>query len=98
MQHYATILCALALMVSLNLSLLIWLLSQLNFAIENDSHLSSKASNDHLHLIGSVKINGQLAVQNLASPKVCIDLFSDISQPPLYLSFLVLPFFCAGFI
>nr|XP_027194994.1 zeta-sarcoglycan-like [Dermatophagoides pteronyssinus] len=69
MQHYATILCALALMVSLNLSLLIWLLSQLNFAIENDSHLSSKASNDHLHLIGSVKINGQLAVQNLASPK-----------------------------
>ncbi|XP_046918873.1 uncharacterized protein LOC124499062 [Dermatophagoides farinae] len=59
MQQYSTILFALTLMVTLNLSLLVWLLSQLNFELDNDSYLP---------LIGSVRVDGQLSVQRLASP------------------------------
>ncbi|OTF74751.1 hypothetical protein BLA29_011633, partial [Euroglyphus maynei] len=85
MQHYATILCALALMVSLNLSLLIWLLSKLNLALENDTQLT-KSSGD-LHLIGSVSINGQLAVQHLSSPRDSSELrvqSDDLELRPHY--------------
>lgn len=72
MQQYSTILFALTLMVTLNLSLLVWLLSQINLELDNDSYLP---------LIGSVRVDGQLSVQRLASPIVCISCRTKIHHP-----------------
>lgn len=63
--HYIAISVGLIIMVILNVTILIWLLTQLNLAIDNADQWPQS-----LHLIGSILIDGQLNVANISSTSV----------------------------
>lgn len=63
--HYIAISIGLIIMVILNVTILFWLLTQLNLAIDNADKWSQS-----LHLIGSILIDGHLNVANISSTMV----------------------------